>query len=56
MENHLADCIKKMSEIGLGPTLTELCEIVQDYVQLKQLKTRFVNDYPCYNWTISCLK
>ena len=56
MENHLVDCIKKMSEIGLGPTLTELCEIVQDYVQLKQLKTRFVNDYHGYNWTISCLK
>ena len=39
-----------------GSTLTELCEIVQDYVQLKQLKTRIVNDYPGYNWTISFLK
>ena len=56
MENHLADCIRKMSEIGFGPTLTELREIVQDYVQLKQLKTGFVNDYPGYDWTISFLK
>ena len=39
-----------------GSTLTELCEIVQGYVQIKQLKTRIVNDYPGYNWTISFLK
>lgn len=45
-----------MSETGFGPTLTELCEIVQDYVQLKQLKTGFVNDYHGYNWIISFLK
>ena len=45
-----------MSEIGFGPTLTELCEIVQDYVQLKQLPTQFVNDYPGYDGTISFLK
>ena len=32
VENHLADCIRKMSEIGSGPTLTELRIIVQDYV------------------------
>ena len=56
MDNHLAGCIRKISEIGFGPTLTELCVIVQDYVQLKQLKTRFVNDYPGYDWTISFLK
>ena len=31
-------------------------EIVQDYVQLKQLKTWFVNDYPGYNRTVSFLK
>ena len=29
---------------------------MQDYVQLKQLKTRFVNDYPGCDWTISFLK
>ena len=29
---------------------------MEDYVQLKQLKTRFVNDYPGYDWTISFLK
>ena len=45
-----------MSEIGFGPTLTELCKIVQDYVQLKQLKTQFVNDCPGYDWTTSFLK
>ena len=45
-----------MSEIGFGPTLTELREIVQDYVQMKQLKTRFVNGYPDYNWTTSFFK
>ena len=45
-----------MSEIGFGPTLKELREIVQYHVQLKQLKTRFLNDYPGYNWTISFLK
>ena len=45
-----------MSETGFSPTLTELREILQDYVHLKQLKTRFVNDYPGYNWTISFLK
>ena len=56
MENHLAGCIRKMSETGFSPTLTELREILQDYVHLKQLKTRFVNDYPGYNWTISFLK
>ena len=41
-----------MSEIGFGPTLTELHEIVQDYIQITQLKTWFVNDYPGYDWTI----
>ena len=45
-----------MSETGFGPTLKELREIVQYHVQLKQLKTRFLNDYPGYNWTISFLK
>ena len=56
MENHLADCIRKMSNMWFGSTLTELCEIVQGYVQIKQLKTRIVNDYTGYNWTISFLK
>ena len=56
VENHSADCIRNTSQIGFGPTLTELREIVQDYVQLKQLKTRFVNDYPGCDWTISFLK
>ena len=41
-----------MSEVGFGPTLIVLRGIVPDYVKLKQLKTRFVNDYPGYNWTI----
>ena len=45
-----------MSNMWFGSTLTELCEIVQGYVQIKQLKTRIVNDYPGYNWTISFLK
>ena len=45
-----------MIEIGFGFTLTELREIGQDYIQLKQLKTWFVNDYPGYDWTTSFLK
>ena len=45
-----------MSETGFSPTLTELREILQDYVHLKQLKTRFVNDYPGFNGTISFFK
>ena len=40
----------------LGLVLTEPLEIVQDYVQLKQLKTRFVNDDPGYDWTTSFSK
>ena len=45
-----------MIEIGFGFTLTELREIGQDYVQLKQLKTWFVNHYPGQDWTTSFLK
>ena len=45
-----------MFEIGFCLTLAELREIGQDYVQLKQLKTWFVNHYPGQDWTTSFLK
>ena len=40
-----------MSELEFGSTVNEPGEIVQDYVQMKKLKTQFVNDYPGYDWT-----
>ena len=37
VEKHLADCIRKVSELEFGPTISEQQEIVQDYVQMKKL-------------------
>ena len=53
---HIADSVKKMSELGFGPTIHEFQDLVGEYVTLKKLKTQFKDNIPGYEWTNSFLK
>ena len=41
-----------MAELGFGPTLQELCFIVQDFVNVNDITTLFTDGLPGYEWTV----
>lgn len=50
MEEKIADTIKRMEKMGLGPTLLEFREIVKDFLLANGLETVFKDGMPGYEW------
>ena len=53
IKNNLGICIRKMEQLGFGPTLNEMIEIVQDYVLGNNITTQWRDDRPGYDWAKS---
>ena len=51
-EKKIATAVKKMTELGFGPTLQELRFIVQDFMNVNDLATPFTDGMPGYEWTV----
>ncbi|XP_050706357.1 tigger transposable element-derived protein 6-like [Eriocheir sinensis] len=50
VEEKIADTIKRMEKMGLGPTLLEFREIVKDFLLANGLETVFKDGMPGYEW------
>ena len=53
METKLALCIRKMAELGFGPTLYEMQIIVKEYINANEIKTPFKDSKPGYDWAVN---
>ena len=45
-----------MAELGFGPTLPEMQQIVKEYVVANGIETSFKNNTPGYDWAVSFMK
>lgn len=52
-EQKLASCVKRMAELGFGPTMEEFREIVHDYLCANEITHLFKDKPPGYDWTKS---
>ena len=43
---------KEKVELGFGPTLQELCFILQDFVNVNDIATPFTDGMPGYEWIV----
>lgn len=50
MEEKIARYIKRMAELGFGPTLNEMIDIVGDYLSANELTPLFHGKKPGYDW------
>lgn len=55
-ECHLADCLKVMSRCGFGLSRKDVLRCVGEYVELKNIKTRFKDGIPGKDWFVSFKK
>ena len=44
-----------MVQLGFGPTLNKMIEIVQDYVLANNITTQWIDDRPGYDWAKSLM-
>ena len=55
-EQKLASCVRRMAELGFGPTLEEFGEIVSEYLSANELTHLFKDKPPGYDWAKSFLE
>ena len=53
LELKIADAVRRMEKMGLGPTLLEFREIVRDYLLANGIQTVFKDSLPGYEWAKS---
>ena len=56
LENTLADLLKKMEQMGMGPSVAEFIEIVHDYLVANEVVTKFSDNRPGRDWARNFLK
>ncbi|XP_066940011.1 uncharacterized protein [Macrobrachium rosenbergii] len=53
LEEKIADTVRRMEKMGLGPTLLEFRHIVKDYLLANGIETLFKDSLPGYEWAKS---
>lgn len=56
VEVKIADTVKRMENMGLGPTLLEFREIVKEYLLGNGLQTVFKDGMPGYDWAVAFMR
>ena len=56
VEDCLGVCIRKMEQLGFGPTLEEMREIVRDYVVKNEIETLWGEELPGKEWCAYFMK
>ena len=56
LEEKLADMVKRMEKMGMGPTLLEFRELVREYLLANKIDTIFSGDLPGYDWSVAFMK
>lgn len=56
LENTFADLLKKMEQMGMGPSVAEFIDIVHDYLVANEIVTKFTDNRPGHDWARNFLK
>ena len=56
LENKFADLLKKMEQMGMGPSVAEFINIVHDYLVAYEIVTKFTDNRPGHDWARNFLK
>ncbi|XP_068234864.1 uncharacterized protein [Palaemon carinicauda] len=56
LEEKIADMVHRMEKMGMGPTPSEFCDIIKDFLQANRIDVPFKDGIPGYEWASLFMK